>query len=152
MSVPFASRTLRSARGLTFIEWTTALAVTTILVVGSTATALQWRKAANHRLDSTSVALIEQALRQYARLYGSLPQLSDSADAERWLALYTPPGSPTLPDGSRRTLPEGMDYERAQNYLPSSLERTEQPGRITLTGTGCTPADPAISCSLAIVP
>lgn len=142
----------RPLRGFSLVEMVLALAVGAALGLAAVTVGLYWRGEAQRRLLGASVPLIAQAMRQYARAHGSLPDLAVAEDSDRWLVLYTPPGSTTLPDGARRTLPDGIAYQRLQTYVPSSIPFGQVPGRVRLTGTGCEPTDRLTECTLSIVP
>ncbi|UFP95642.1 prepilin-type N-terminal cleavage/methylation domain-containing protein [Gloeobacter morelensis] len=142
----------RPSRGFSLIEMVLALAVGAAVGLAAVTVGLYWRGEAQQRLLGASVPLIAQAMRQYARAHGSLPDLAVAEDTDRWLALYTPPGSATLADGTRRTLPEGIAYERLQTYVPSSIPFGQTAGRVRLTGTGCEPTDRSTECTLNITP
>lgn len=139
-------------RGFTLIEVLTVVSIAAIMSIAGASVVSYWRQETQKATNGAQVRFIEQSLKQYVRTHTALPDLSDTADIGRWLAIYTPPGSPSLANGQPRVMPEGVSYQRTSNYRPSEIAYGQVSGQVTLGGTGCDQFDSQNSCLLTIVP
>ncbi len=145
-------RTPRQDRGFTLIEVLTVVSIAAIMSIAGASVVSYWQQETQKATNGAQVRFIEQSLKQYVRTYTALPDLSDTTDIGRWLAIYTPPGPANLPNGQPRVLPEGISYQRTSNYRPSEIAYGQVSGQVTLGGTGCDQFDLQNNCLLTITP
>lgn len=143
---------IRKHQGVALPELVVALGIAAILSATVAVAGGFWQGRKVLVTNAAQVTFIIQALKEYTRTHADLPDLSDATDIQQWLEIYRPPGSPTMPNGQPRTMPEGITYILEQQYIPSTLALGQVPGSVTLQGTGCDLKDPRTSCTFTVVP
>jgi type II secretory pathway pseudopilin PulG len=145
----------RRPAGFTLPELLVRTVIAATLTGALVSAVTYWNQSKSKSINGVQVPMIENALRQYLRTYGNLPNLSTSkADQNnqgeeneansQWLRLY--------PSASGQPMPQGITYSIQRQYVPSTLSKGQVPGEVRLTGTGCSPIDPATSCTLSLTP
>lgn len=143
----------RSPTGFTFPELLVSTIITATLTGALVSAVTYWNQTKSKSVNGVQVPLIESALRQYLRTYGNLPNLStsegvqeneESGEISQWLRIY--------PSASGQPMPQGITYTIQRQYVPSTLSKSQVPGEVRLTGTGCSPIDLATACTLSLTP
>ncbi len=145
----------RSPAGFTLPELLVSAVIAATLTGVLVSAVTYWNRTKSKSVNGAQVPLIDSALRQYLRTYGNLPNLSASETSKnnqgeedeeisQWLRLY--------PSASGQPLPQGITYSIQRQYVPSTLSKGQVPGEVRLAGTGCSPIDPATSCTLSLTP
>ncbi|MBC7880836.1 MAG: type II secretion system protein [Anaerolineae bacterium] len=145
----------RSPTGFTLPELLVSTVIAATLTGAMVSAITYWNQTKSKSVNGAQIPLIESALRQYLRTYGNLPNLSASEGAQlnegeeseeiaQWLRIY--------PSASGQPMPQGITYSLQRQYVPSTLSKGQVPGEVRLAGTGCSPIDPATSCTLSLTP
>jgi prepilin-type N-terminal cleavage/methylation domain-containing protein len=123
----------KNTKGFTLLEIIIVIVISGIVFVPMSFAVNSYYSSQNIAQSSVEIGKVQAALETFVRLYKHIPNRTSSSDLTAWQQIYVPAKNITL----NGIVPQGMNLNIIQEYVPSSTTTDALPAIVQISGATC---------------